>query len=255
MKTFEDAFRLDHKTALITGGATGIGFGIAECMVKAGAKVILAARRKDKLEEACAKLGPNATGIEFDITDTEKIPAFVKEVIEKAGNIDILVNNAGNTCKKPIEDVTKEDLQSVLDVHVLGSYLLSQAIVPYMKERQKGSIIFISSMTAYLSMDHISVYSVSKSAVGGIVRSFASEVSPCGVRVNAIAPGWIMTPMFEKVLEVLPSRREKVLGRTPLKEFGTPEDIGWAAVYLASEASSFVTGTTMIVDGGAVTGL
>lgn len=255
MKSFEKAFRLDGQVAVVTGGATGIGFGIASCLIESGATVVLAARRKEFLEEAAAKLGNHAIPMEFDITDTEHIPDFVNAVIEKTGKIDILVNNAGNTCRKPVEEVSQEDLQTVMDVHVFGSYALTQAVIPHMKAKRKGSIIFISSMSSFLSMDGISPYSIAKSAVLGEVRSVASEVSPYGVRVNSIAPGWIMTPMFEKILETYPSRREKVLGRTPLKEFGTPEDIGWAAVYLASDASSFVTATNLIVDGGAVTGL
>lgn len=255
MKTFEEAFRLDGKVAIVTGGATGIGFGIASCLIEAGALVVIAARRKELLDEACAKLGPRAIGMPLDITDTDSIPAFVDAVMEKTGRIDVLVNNAGNTCKKPIEEVSKADIQQVLDVHVLGSFMLAQAVVPRMKERGKGSIIFISSMSSFLAMDNISPYSISKSAVLGVVRSMASEVSPYGIRVNSIAPGWIMTPMFENILQLIPSRRDKVLGRTPLKEFGEPEDIGWAAAYLASDAARFITAATIIVDGGAVVGL
>lgn len=255
MNKFDQAFRLDGRVAIVTGGATGIGFGIASCLIAAGAKVVLAARRRPLLDEAKEKLGENAIPMELDITDTDHASDFVQAVLKKTGRIDILVNNAGSTLRKPVEEVTQADLKSVMDVNVMGAYALSQAVIPHMKERGSGSIIFISSMASFLSMNSTSPYSIAKSAVLGAVRSMASEVSPFGIRVNSIAPGWIMTPMFEKILETDPARGEKVLGRTPLKQFGTPEDVGWAAAYLASDASRFVTAATLIVDGGAVTGL
>lgn len=255
MNEFENVFSLKDRVAVITGGATGIGFGIAGCMIKAGARVVLIGRRKEMLEYACRSLGERAVGIRGDVTDKAQLPALVEQILEQMGQIDILVNNAGISCKKTWDEVKQEDLYRVMDTHVFSSYALTQEVLPHMKKRGKGNLIFLSSMSSFLSMDNISAYSIAKSAVLGEVRALASEVSPLGIRVNSIAPGWIMTPMFEQILQEIPSRREKILGRTPLKEFGAPEDIGWAAVYLASDASRFVTASTLIVDGGAVTGL
>ena len=166
------------------------------------------------------------------------------------GPVTILVNNAGRHCKKPMLDVTQEDLQAVLDVHPLGAFALTKAVVTAMLERGKGSILLISSMSAYLGMTQVSAYSAAKSAVLGLVKTLSGDLADKGIRVNAIAPGFIDTPMFRKAVETDIPRQQKIIGHTPMGCYGDPMDIGWAAVYLASPAARFVTGVCLPIDGG-----
>jgi len=248
-------FGLHGQNALITGGATGLGFAMAKCLSQAGAKVIIVGiEGEETLAAACKELGNDAVYYQFNITDTDSVPGLVEKIIKENGQIEILVNNAGNHCKKPIEEMTVTDFTNVLDVHVVASFALTKALIPHMKEHNKGSVIFISSMTGFLGQPYVMGYSASKSAVLGMVRTLATEVSAHGIRINAIAPGWIETPMLHKALDGDDERKNKILGRTPMKKFGKPEDIGWAAVYLCSDAASFVNGTHIIVDGGALVG-
>ncbi len=251
---FAAAFSLQGQRAIITGGATGLGYDIAKCMIAAGAEVVIVGRNKELLKTASKELGEKACYYSFDITETEKTQPFINQVIDERGPISILVNNAGNHCKKPIEEMSVEDFKSVLDVHVVGSFALTKALVPHMKENKKGSIIFTSSMTGFLGQPYVTGYSAAKSALLGMVRTLATEISVDGIRVNAVVPGWIDTPMFRKAVDHDEERKNKILGRTPMKKFGRSEDIGWATVYLCSDAASFVNGTSLIIDGGALIG-
>jgi len=250
-----EIFSLKGQNAIITGGATGLGFAMAKCLTSVGAKVIIVGIESEEvLAAACKNIGINSSYYQFDITKTDETPALVDNIIEKYGQIHILINNAGNHCKKPIEEMNVEDFTNVLDVHIVASFALTKALIPHMKEHQKGSVIFISSMTGFLGQPYVTGYSAAKSAVLGMVRTLATEVSAQGVRINAIAPGWIDTPMLHKALDGDPERKNKILRRTPMKKFGKPEDIGWAAVYLCSDAASFVNGICLVVDGGALIG-
>ena len=250
VNAFEKAFSLEGELALITGGGTGLGFAMAKCFVQAGARVVIAGRREDVLAEAVLELGPKAAYRVFDVTDTAHAVSFVEELSREMGPVTILVNNAGRHCKKPMLDVTQEDLQAVLDVHLLGAFALTKAVVPAMLERGKGSILLISSMSAYLGMTQVSAYSAAKSAVLGLVKTLSGDLADKGIRVNAIAPGFIDTPMFRKAVETDIPRQQKIIGHTPMGCYGDPMDIGWAAVYLASPAARFVTGICLPVDGG-----
>jgi len=243
-------FSLDNKIALITGGGTGIGKAIAQCMVRAGARVVLTGRREQILAQACEEMGDRACYVSHDITALETTQVFIRTVCDKAGLPDILVHNAGIHLKKSVSDTTEEDIQKVLNTHVIGSHSLTKAIVPAFIERGSGSILFITSMAAVFGIPSVCAYSAAKSALLGVVRSYASELSDKGIRVNAIAPGWIETEMFKQAMYKDPERIYKVLSRTPQKTFGKPEDIGWAAVYLSSDEASFVTGQQLVVDGG-----
>ena len=143
---------------------------------------------------------------------------------------------------KPIEEMSVSDFESVLDVHVVGAFALTKALVPHMKQRGKGCVLFTASMTSFLGQPLVTGYSAAKSAYLGMIRGMTTELAVHGIRVNGIAPGWIDTPMLRKAIEGDDERRNKILGRTPMKKFGKPEDIGWAAVYLASDAAAFVSG-------------
>ena len=246
-----NAFKLDGQTALITGGGTGIGLGIARCMIAAGAKVILVGRRKETLCQAAEELGEKASCAVQDITAIDELPEFVFSLQQKYGPIDILVNNAGNHQKKSFLETEDVDLRLIFDTHINAAFSLSRHLAHSMIKRESGSIIFIASMASFLAFPYISAYTTAKTAVLGMTRALTAELSPKKIRVNAIAPGWIHTAITEKALSGDPERKQKILSRTPMGKFGKAEDIGNAAVYLAAPASRFVTGTIIPVDGGA----
>lgn len=248
--TLESAFGMKDKVVLITGGGSGLGFAMAQCFVAAGANVVIVGRREDVLQQACEKLGSKAVYRVFDVTDFDRIPALVEEIEQHVGPVEVMINNAGRHCKKPLMDVSLQDMRDVFDVHLLAAHAFSKAVLPGMIQRRSGSVLFVSSMSAYLGMTQVAAYSAAKTATMGMVRSYAGEVSPYGVRVNAIAPGFIDTPMFRKATENDPARQQKILGHTPMECYGEPLDIGWAALYLASPAAKFVTGVCLPVDGG-----
>ncbi len=249
------AFSLEGETALVTGGGTGLGFGIATCLAAAGAKVVLVGRREAELSAAVAEIGPSACYVAHDITQLEKAQELVQAAEQASGGpISILVNNAGIHIKKAAVDTTPEEFQSVLTTHVCAAHALNRAVLPGMLERQHGSILLTASMASLMGMPLVIAYSAAKSAYVGMARTLAAEVSPHGVRVNAIAPGWIESPMLRKALSGDEKRTNKILSRTPMAKFGEPADIGWAAVYLCSPAAKFVTGMVLPVDGGAAMG-
>ncbi len=251
---FKKAFDLTGQVALVTGGGSGLGFATAKCLAAAGAKVVITGRRKEVLEKSCAEIGENVFYYVADITETEKAKELIDRIVADYGSIDILVNNAGRHCKKEVADITNQDFRDVMDVHLYGSFALSQAAIPYMREKKHGNIIMISSMSAVLGMTKVCVYGSAKSAMLGLMRSLAGDVSADGIRVNAIIPGFIDTPMFHQAVDHDIPRQQKILGHTPMQSYGKPEDIGWAAVYLASNAAGFVNGTVITVDGGCAIG-
>jgi NAD(P)-dependent dehydrogenase (short-subunit alcohol dehydrogenase family) len=247
-------FSLAGETALITGGATGLGFGIARCFVESGAQVILVGRRTHLLAESAATLGAAASWEAHDVRDAAKTDELVRRATERRGPITILVNNAGIHVKKPAFELTVEEFNGVLQTHLVGAFALTRALLPAMMERKHGSILFTASMASFIGLPLVSAYSAAKAGYLGLVRSLAAEASPHGVRVNAIAPGWIESDLLKWSRESDPARAAKVLGRTPMNRFGEAEDIGWAATYLCSPAAKFVTGAVLPVDGGASIG-
>lgn len=247
-------FRLDNETAVITGGATGLGMGIARCFVEAGARVALVARREELLRAACAELGPAATYEVADVTDFPAAPGLIARIEGRIGPVSILVNNAGNILKKFAIDVSVDEFDNILRTHVLASHNLSRAVLPGMIQRKHGNIILIASMTSLMGVPQVIAYSAAKSAFVGMTRTLSAEVAQHGVRVNAVAPGWIDTPMLRKAMDGDEPRKNKVLSRTQMGRFGDPEDIGNAVVYLCSPAAKFVTGVVLPVDGGASIG-
>ncbi|MFE5318922.1 SDR family NAD(P)-dependent oxidoreductase [Paenibacillus sp. NPDC056579] len=255
MINYQDMFSLAGERAIITGGATGLGLAMSQCFRAAGAEVIMVGSGSSEERERLAEeMGEGVHYRSFNVADTKNTERFVQEVEETIGPVSILVNNAGNHCKKPIEETTDEDFQAVMDVHLLGAFSLCRALIPRMKQRNKGNIIFQASMTSFIGQPNVIAYSSAKSAYLGMVRTLASETSAHGIRVNGIAPGWIESAMLRKALDGDEPRTQKILGRTPMKKFGEPHDIGWAAVYLASPAAAFVNGAVLPVDGGALIG-
>ncbi len=246
-------FSLENETALITGGGTGIGLGIARCMVKSGARVVLVGRREEPLAAACAELGPLSSFVAHDITRLDAAAALVDAAEKSAGApISILVNNAGTHLKKFAADTTSSDFQSVITTHVLAAHALTRSIIPGMTTRGHGSILFTSSMAAFMGVPQVMAYAAAKSAYFGMVSTLSAELAAKGIRVNAIAPGWIFSEMSSKALDSDPARKVKVMSRIQMGRMGQPEDIGNAAVFLSSPAAAYITGVTLPVDGGAV---
>jgi NAD(P)-dependent dehydrogenase (short-subunit alcohol dehydrogenase family) len=248
--TFPSVFSLEREIAVITGGGTGIGLAIAGSMASAGARVVLVGRREAELKAAVKAIGSRASYVIHDVTQLDEAAPLVARIGKEVGPITCLVNNAGIHLKKAAVDTTPEEFERVLRTHVFGAHALTRAVVPSMIERKSGSILFTASMASLFGIPLVIAYSAAKSAYVGMVRGYATEFSPHGVRVNAIAPGWIETEMSRKALDGDPTRRDKILGRTPMGKLGKPHDIGWAAVYLTSPAAAFVTGVILPVDGG-----
>jgi gluconate 5-dehydrogenase len=224
-------------------------------MVQNGARVVLVGRREEPLAKACADLGGQASFVAADITLLDAAAELVAAAAKVAQSpISILVNNAGTHLKKFAEDTTPEDFQNVLTTHVLAAHALTRAALPGMLANGHGSILFTSSMAAFMGVPQVMAYAAAKSAYFGMVSTLSAELSAKGVRVNAIAPGWIFSDMTQQALDRDPARKARVLSRIQMGRMGSPEDIGWAAVYLSSPAASYVTGVTLPVDGGASVG-
>lgn len=247
-------FELKNETAVITGGATGIGFGIARSFVEAGARVVLCSRNEKALHEAVSALGPQARHRIHDVTELDRAGSLIDGIESDIGPVSILVNNAGRHLKKPAEEVSTAEFQQLIDVHLLGAHALSVAAGRRMLDRGRGSILFIASMASLFALPGVVAYSAVKSAYLGVVRTLATEWGPRGVRVNAIAPGWIDSAMMRKAVDSDPGRKARILARTPLGAFGEAEDIGRAATFLCSPAAKFITGACLPVDGGASIG-
>ncbi|MDE2515555.1 MAG: SDR family oxidoreductase [Rhodospirillales bacterium] len=243
-------FSLAGHRALITGGGSGLGLGIARCFAAAGAELVLAGRDGAKLAAACAELGDGARAAVFDVTDTAGADAFAASL----SGISILVNNAGGTVKKPIAAMRTEEFAGVLQTHVTGAFALTRALLPQLIASRRGSVLFTASMSSFLGIPYVAGYAAAKAAHIGLVRSLATELAADGVRVNGVAPGWIDTALFRKATADDPARRARIMGRIPMGRVGTEADIGWAMTYLASDAAAYVTGHVLVVDGGALHG-
>ncbi|MBL7700599.1 MAG: SDR family oxidoreductase [Chitinophagaceae bacterium] len=244
------AFDLSGTTVLITGGGTGLGFGIAKTLIDSGSKVIISGRREQVLQRACEQLGEKSSYKVFDLASTNKIPAFVNELEKEVGPIDILVNNAGIHLKKELLDVTDDEYEKVIRINQQSVFSLSREFSGKMSERKRGCIIMISSMASRYGMPKVIAYTAAKSAIEGMTRALAVELSPIGIRVNCIAPGFIETEMSANAFNGDSARMKRALSRTPMGFFGSPDDVGYAVVYLASSAARYVTGVVLPVDGG-----
>ncbi|MBN1144041.1 MAG: SDR family oxidoreductase [Bacteroidales bacterium] len=238
------------KTAIITGGASGIGFAIAQKFVQQGIQSILIGRDEKKLKEACCTLGELAGCIQGDVTRLEELPSLVSDIKNKYGKIDILVNNAGIHLKKPFLEVTDEEYQRIILTNQVAVFSLTREVSRMMIPEKKGSIINISSMASQYGIPLVIAYTASKSAIEGMTRAMAVELSPLGIRVNCIAPGFIKTDMSSKALSNDPERKKKIYSRTPIGRLGTAEEVADAAWFFASDSSSYITGVVLPVDGG-----
>ncbi|GAB2632156.1 SDR family NAD(P)-dependent oxidoreductase [Belliella aquatica] len=239
-----------QKIAIVTGGASGLGLATSQKFVKEGIKTIIIGRDQNKLDDVKTQLGDLAYTIAFDLSDLEKIPELIESIKGEFGQIDILVNNAGINMKKNFLEVTDEDFYKVMNTNVFSVFAISREVSKVMVEQGDGSIVMISSMAAKYGIPKVIAYTAAKNAIEGMTKAMAVELSPLGIRVNCVAPGFIVTAMSSKALDSDPERKNKVLGRTPMGKMGAPEDVAEAVYYFASSSSSYVTGTSLAVDGG-----
>ncbi|MGW0480645.1 SDR family NAD(P)-dependent oxidoreductase [Nonomuraea sp. NPDC003214] len=243
-----ELFSLDGRRALVTGGSSGIGYEIAEALGRAGAELVIVARRQPELDKALDRLaghGVRATAISADLGER----AAVRRVCEQAGQIDILVNDAANNIRKPMAELTEDDYDRTIAVNLTAPYLLGQHYGPRMAERGWGRIINIGSQQTVSAFGDSGVYGAAKAAIGGLTRSQAEAWSPRGVCVNTIIPGFVLTPLTEPA-QAVPGRVEQLAARHMTGRNGVPADFAGAAVFLAGDASAFVTGQMLYVDGG-----
>jgi NAD(P)-dependent dehydrogenase (short-subunit alcohol dehydrogenase family) len=239
-----------QRIAIITGGGSGIGLAIAEKFVQSGILTLIIGRDLHKLEAARMQLGDLCQPLCQDLNDLDALPGLVRGIIDRYGRIDILVNNAGINMKKELPDVTDEEFDRILLTNVRAVFALSREVVKTMLPHGKGNIINISSMASQYGIPKVIAYTASKAAIEGMTRAMAVELSPNGILVNCIAPGFIATEMSARALNGDADRKQKVFARTPLGRLGDPGDIGDAALFLASDQAKYITGVILPVDGG-----
>lgn len=249
-----DAFRLDGRLALITGGSQGIGRAIASCFVGQGARVVLTGRNRSKLALATEDLGTSAMYRTCDLRDPNALADVVTDVEASCGPIDTLVNNAGFNSRATLQGTSDNLLLRAFDTNVRGPLAMTRAVAEKMLERGHGDVQFVTSLTAYFGIPGSTAYTASKAALQGLVAELAVELGPNGIRVNGIAPGFIDTEMGRRQLAGDRTRLARLLERTPLGRLGAPEEVAWAAAFLASAAGQFISGTVVRVDGGAAIG-
>ncbi|MEX1256940.1 MAG: glucose 1-dehydrogenase [Gemmatimonadota bacterium] len=250
-----DLFRLDGRTAIVTGGGRGLGAYMAEALSEAGANLVLCSRKKEACDEVAAELegrGGKALSLGCDVSSEEEVEEVVAAAVERFGGVEILVNNSGITWGAPAVEMPAEKVERVLAVNVLGTFLMARAVAKRLIERSEGgSIVNIASVAAFKGSRPGSIetagYNASKGAVVSLTRALAGSWGQYGIRVNAIAPGWFPTRMSRGVLD---AKGDEFLKGIPLNRFGGPDDIKGVALLLASDAGAYITGETVVVDGG-----
>ncbi len=246
-------FNLKGKVALVTGGNGGIGLGIARGLARAGASVAVVGRNKEKNAPAAKELealGARAIGIVADVTDRKQVDAAVAKTVAAFGGLDILVANAGTNIRKKPQEYSAEEWHQVVDTNLTSMFICCQAAYPEMVKRGGGKMVTIGSMTSLFGFDVAPVYAATKGAAVQLTKSLASAWAKDNIQVNSILPGWIDTDLTKRARQILPALHDKVVDRTPAKRWGVPADFEGIAVFLCSDASDFVTGTAIPVDGG-----
>ncbi len=268
-----EEYRVDGKVAIVTGAGRGIGKAIALILAEAGADITVVARTKEQIEETAGdirKLGRKALAIPADVSQEDQVKKVVEQTVLQFGKIDILVNNAGIAVSKPVvlvpgaevtgftgkvseqdEQTTLQEWRKIIDTNLTGAFIFAQAVGPYMMKQRKGKVINTSSTSADQGLPRISAYSASKAGLSTFTRCLASEWGPFNINVNAIAPGMIRTDMIAHHLEN-PKSKEAILQRIPLGRVAEPRDVALLVLFLASEASDYLTGQIFTIDGGAM---
>jgi len=243
---------LQGKVVIISGGGTGLGRDTAIGLARAGADISLCGRRRQPLEEVAAEiraLGRRALPIPCDISDPAAVQAMVERTVQELGRIDVLVNNAAIYPRRPWTEVTVEEWDRVFEVNMRGFFVCARAVYPYFKAQGKGKIVNISSITFFIGFANLLAYASTKGAIVGFTRTLAREVGPDGITVNCVAPGAFPTDA-EKIHPNLEQYNQYILDQQAIKRRGRPEDIANAVLFFASDASDFITGQTLLVDGG-----
>ncbi|KKM09113.1 hypothetical protein SY88_20430 [Clostridiales bacterium PH28_bin88] len=246
------SMNLEGKTAIITGAGRGIGKSLALGLGAAGANVVAVSRTQEQVDEVASELrsmGHQALALSVDVTVMDSLQVMVEKTLEAFGKIDILVNNAGVTVKKPAEDVTENDWDTVINTNLKGMFFCAQAVGRQMIKQRSGSIINLSSIGSKVAISNSVAYCASKGGLAQVTRVLAVEWAKYNIRVNAVGPAYIETPLL-KWIKDQPEAYGRITGRTPMGRMGHPDEIIGAVLYLASDASSYVTGETIFVDGG-----
>ena len=252
------SFSLEGKVALVTGGAYGIGFAIAEAFAQAGAKIVFNCRSEENRTKALADYeakGIKAYGYICDVTKEEDVIALVRRIKDELGGVDILVNNAGIIRRIPMTEMSAESFRQVVDIDLIGPFICAKAVIPGMIEKGHGKIINLCSMMSELGRETVSAYAAAKGGLKMLTRNICSEYGEANIQCNGIGPGYIATPQTAPLRERQPdgSRHpfdQFIIAKTPAARWGTPEDLMGPAVFLASDASNFVNGHILYVDGG-----
>jgi len=248
-----DLFDLSNKVAIVTGGNGGIGLGMVRGLANAGAKIAIVGRNADKTQAAVSEieaLGVVSQAVITDVTDSRAVVAMVEEVVSTLGGIDILVNNAGTSIRKRPEDLTEAEWHHVIDTNLTSAFLCSKACYPIMKSAGAGKILNNGSMTSLFASPWSTAYASSKGGMVQLTKALATAWAPDNIQVNCFLPGWINTDLTIQARKDMPDLHEHVLKRTPADRWGEINDMSGIAVFLASAASDFITGTAIPVDGG-----
>jgi 2-deoxy-D-gluconate 3-dehydrogenase len=246
-------FDLSGKVAIVTGGNGGIGLGMARGLARAGARVVVAGRNDEKSALAVHELralGSEAIAIAVDVADERLIEALVEQAASRCGRVDILVNNAGTNIRKQPQEFTLDEWRTVIDTNLTSAFLCSRAVYPHLKATGGGKIINIGSMMSIFGASFVAAYGASKGGIVQLTKSLATAWAPDNIQVNAVLPGWIDTDLTRKARSEIQGLNERVLARSPTGRWGSIDDFAGIAVFLASNASAFVTGTAIPVDGG-----
>ena len=247
------SFDLSGKVAIVTGGNGGIGLGMARGLARAGASIIIAGRNKTKSDEAVRDveaLGAKALAFAVDVTDKTAVADMVEATLKAFGRLDILINNAGMSVRDPAHKLSLDDWHTVIDTNLTSAFICSKAVYPAMKQIGGGKIINIGSMMSIFGASFAPAYAASKGGIVQFTKSIALSWAVDNIQANAILPGWIDTALTKNAREQIPGLNENVLNRTPAKRWGNIDDMAGTAVFLASSASDFVTGTAIPVEGG-----